>query len=116
MGIYSFSAGAVEKPAFSSIAALYRGQPLHIPHTDFISVINIRRTGHGEQKREGKLFVITVDMACKSVHIMIPRRYTDKPPAPRTLIAVNVFLNKPGCVAAALEERFGAAEQVIVMG
>ncbi len=100
------------------VAAFHRGQVFHITHTDFIAVIDKRRTWHGEQKGKSNFHFIRIEFAGKSVHIVIAGRDAHQSSAVCFLQVFFIFGNKFACRAFARLGEVGlvTAKQRIVVG
>ena len=102
----------------SAVAAFHGSKPFHITQTDFIAVIDKRRTGHGKQESKRYLHFFGRKTSCQTVHIVVAGRNTDKPSAVCLLIIFFVFCHKffGAAFSAGGKIRLFAAEQIVVVG
>ena len=87
-------------------------------HTDFITVVDERRTWHGKKESESNFQLIPLQTACQTVHIMVSGRDADQAFLCGLIVVgfVGLYKLRDISFSAFGEEWLIAAEQIVVMG
>ena len=100
------------------VSALNGFQAFDVAHTDFITVVDERRTWHGKKESESNFQLIPLQTACQTVHIMVSGRDADQAFLCGLIVVgfVGLYKLRDISFSAFGEEWLIAAEQIVVMG